>query len=124
MITKSINYCIKNINGKQYLYSWVYRPKHLRTPRKKQRYVWKYIGSINGKKTQKFISKLPAEDKRQIEMEFRLKQEEYEKQRGELKEKMLLEPYYSRMIDIMKIANRNKRNKELKRLEEEIKSVI
>ncbi|WP_097071745.1 hypothetical protein [Ureibacillus xyleni] len=124
MSSKHTNVCIKNINGNLYLYSWNYRRKHLRTARKKQRYEWKYRGPISSKKTQNYISKLPIESQRLIELEIRLKQEEYEKQQEELSKLKKEEPYNSRFNEIMKIANRHRRNKLLKELEKEMKSVI
>jgi hypothetical protein len=106
----SVKVCLKTIKGKQYLYTWQYRPMSERGKKRKyQRYDWKYVGRYNSQKSREFLSLLPINEQYMLELQY---QEGVKKEKQLQKLKNLLEnsePYLHEKEEILKINNSKKR---------------
>ncbi|WP_318616781.1 hypothetical protein [Sporosarcina sp. YIM B06819] len=121
---RSEKYCIKNIKGKNYLYSWSYRPQYLRTKRKNQRFRWVYIGNYNSKTVQQMLKRLPLEMQESLRLSYEDKVRKFELKQDMMKSLELQEPYKSEIERISKINNRDNYLKEISQYERYLREVI
>ncbi|MES1043538.1 hypothetical protein FOA22_03310 [Heyndrickxia oleronia] len=113
MRSKYKNVCVKLINGKPFIYSWEFRPKYIRTSRKKQRFKWTYIGPFNSKQTKRFLHSLPIEKQIQLQQQYLEKRAYYEQLTTQMELLGKKEPFKTEKEAILKINNRINREKKL-----------
>lgn len=118
------NWCLKEINHNFYVYSWHYRPKAFRTPRRKQRYYWRYRGKFGSKKAKNFFRTLPEDEQKKVKLEYERLVNQSNKIKAALQELEKEEPFKSDKIAIMKITNSKKRRVALKHFNRRLKNAI
>ncbi|WP_110114911.1 hypothetical protein [Bacillus sp. CGMCC 1.16541] len=100
------NVCIKVIRGRAYLYTWQYRPKSERSPRKNQKYHWKYVGSYGSLKAVEFIkANLSVSEQRILQLEYEQKLEQENNILNNIQKMELREPFKSQKEEIVKNKN-------------------
>ncbi|QOY34702.1 hypothetical protein AWH56_018510 [Anaerobacillus isosaccharinicus] len=68
---KSGRWSLKRIGKDFYLYSYQYKPLHLRKRREKnKRFIWKYEGKFGTKKADNFINTMEGEEQLNIHAEY------------------------------------------------------
>jgi len=121
---QSKKFCIKTIKGNQYVYSWSYRPKHLRTKRKNHRYSWEYIGNYTSKSAQKMLKRLPLQIQESLRISYKNKVRQFEIKQELMKSLGRKEPFKSERERISRINNRDNYSKEMILYERHLHKVI
>lgn len=121
---KSGRWSLKRIGKDFYLYSYQYKPVHLRKRREKnKRFIWKYEGKFGTKKAETFIKTMEPEEQLKIHEEYSRRKKELLEIVEVAKKLELQHPFFDQKNKIFLISDLKKQHQLLQKFERKILSI-